>query len=405
MAHAVPVCQYISSELIRGHANTYVAAVANPAVGDYIGTMQQLRVTVECHFDYVGDNSWYNPSWHVITRPTPNLYHANLSVYFADGSEGSYKPVLTTTELESIGLGFVGLAGLLSFSPGNYISESFVPHNGYGKALYHSYDGGGWTFYVDSVSLQYSTRLSNHNHVRFNHRIYYRLVKINENFNALSETASTYSIAPFIMGNLAFRQVGFWSYTHYGTSNTISVPSPTQTLTFAQRTCATPYVEDGVVKLPMINQNNLPVVGSGGPWVEFNLKVDCPAHLGYIGYYVQPVHGVADGLESQGVININPASSAKGIGLQIETRSAPKWPDFARVQTNYKSSYRPIQFGPTNRYGWSTGYSQFGPDPNSNPLADRITVQTPPLRVRVYRTGTVVPGTFNAAIWVHMVYR
>jgi len=153
----------------------------------------------------------------------------------------------------------------------------------------------------------------------------------------------------------------------------------------------------------MINQNDLPSVGSVGPEVEFNLKVNCPTNLGYIGYYIQPVHGAANG---PGVININPASTAKGIGLQITTKTAPKWPDYHPYNTNIENQYLPIQFGPTNRYGWNYNYSQYGSGPNGDPLNDRATVQTqPPLRVRVYRTGTVVPGTFNAAIWVHMVYR
>jgi len=42
MANAAPVCYYQSSEVVRGHANTYISA-ANPAVGDYIGTMQELK--------------------------------------------------------------------------------------------------------------------------------------------------------------------------------------------------------------------------------------------------------------------------------------------------------------------------------------------------------------------------
>jgi len=401
MANAAPVCSYQSTEMWQGHANTLISA-ANPAVGDYIGTMQVLRVAINCQFDNYGDSGWNIPSWTITTRRTPNLYHANLSGYFADNTLlGSDKPVLTTTELESIGLGFVAVVGMISNSQGLH-TESFVPHDGIEKTLFHTHMYGGYHFTINSGLGE--DRLSNSNHIKIVVVMYHRLVKINENFNALSATPSTYSIAPFIMGNISFRQVNYQTNMKYGMSNVVSIPSPMHTLTFAQRTCATPHVDDGVVRLPMINQNDLPSVGSVGPEVKFELKVNCPTNLGYIGYYVQPVHGIANGLESQGVININPASTAKGIGLQITTHTAPKWPDYLQYVLN--GGNQPIRFGPTNRYGWGGGYRQFGSGPDGDPLNDRATYKTPtPLLVRVYRTGDVVPGTFNAAIWVHMVYR
>jgi len=72
MANAAPVCYYQSSEVVRGHADTYISA-ANPAVGDYIGTMQEFRVRTHCQFDHYG-SSWTSPSWTVTTKRTPNLY-------------------------------------------------------------------------------------------------------------------------------------------------------------------------------------------------------------------------------------------------------------------------------------------------------------------------------------------
>jgi len=134
----------------------------------------------------------------------------------------------------------------------------------------------------------------------------------------------------------------------------------------------------------------------------------CPRALINLGYYVEPVHGFEN--EAQGVIKINPASDAKGIGLQITTRSKPSNPDtggYLVLGPGLNPTYQPLKFGPTARYRvYSYSRTIW---PNLDPLTARNTYRAHdnviPLQVAVYRTGTVVPGTYNAAIFIHLVYR
>jgi len=223
------------------------------------------------------------------------------------------------------------------------------------------------------------------------YEIYYRFIKINENFNedALPGTCLNGS-TPVVIANLGMYE-GYGVFPKsigpaYSGTFQIAVSAPAATLHFVRRTCATPYVDEGIVRLPIIYPHQLPFVGSVGPEKEFTLKVNCPTSLGYIGYWVDPVHGVADGLESQGVININPASTAKGIGLQITSYLKP-WPYYDLYQgytdANNQVERRPIKFGPANRYPWGVSYS------SDNPLTDSATYQGIPLRVRVYRTPAI----------------
>jgi len=107
------------------------------------------------------------------------------------------------------------------------------------------------------------------------------------------------------------------------------------------------------------------------------------------------------------VIAINPASNAKGIGLQITTLSKSH-PIYIDGTVGLETDYQPIKFGPTARYGVHS-YGSGGSGPSGNPLTNERDYRAPsdtiPLRVAVYRTGEVVPGPYNAALYIHLVYR
>jgi len=276
--------------------------------------------------------------------------------------------------------------------------------------VYYNYSEAHWRN-LKKVEIRHLTLNAGpaYNITNEDYLIYYRFVKINENFDAHALLGTCLNgSTPVVVANLGMYE-GYGVFPQpvgpaYSGTFQIAVNAPHSTLHFARRTCATPTVDEGFVRLPVIYPHQLPSVGSVGPEKEFTLKINCPTSLGYIGYWVDPVHGVADGLESQGVININPASTAKGIGLQITSPTKP-WPYYAQYDyyrdANIQVEYRPIQFGPANRYPWS-GYPIYG---SGNPLTDSVTYHNVPLRVRVYRTGDIVPGAFNAAVRIHMVYR
>jgi len=315
--------------------------------------------------------------------------------------------VITNQALEACGIGFVSKIGSFNSGRGEagnlHYVETSIPFGGqhtayerhYGfPARYGKADGEGY-----------------HSIPGFFH-VEYRFIKINNNFAASAANESPYPCSnnpsSLAVANFKIKEYyvpnssdpDYWKEDPVYSDNipvTVNIP----TFHFAQRTCTTPYVDEGVVRLPMINQNDLPSVGSMGPVVEFNLKVNCPTNLGYVGYWIQAVHGIVD----NGVIAINPASTAKGIGLQITTRVSSNQYVNSYEESNY-GRYNPVNLysNGTSFYPLVPSYSRFGTGPDGDPLNERQNYQTVPLRVRVYRTGEVVPGTYNAAIWVHMAY-
>jgi len=389
-----------------GHMDTLIVPTTNVAVGEAVGAVQRASFGIRCMFAY-GHYSVSRRGYYQYIYGVPGTYWSGINYMVPMDN----LKVITNQALDACGIGFV--AKVKNFNSGRgeagnlYYNETSIPfggqptqymrHFGY-PDRYGNADGEGYYSIGGDFSVEY------------------RFIKINNNFaasavnespypcsnNPSSLTVANFKIKEYYVPNS--REPDYWKEDPVYSDNipvTVNIP----TFHFAQRTCTTPYVDEGVVRLPMINQNDLPRVGSVGPVVEFNLKVNCPANLGYIGYYIQPVHGIAEGASARGVININPASTAKGIGLQITTRVSSSQHVMA-YQENLYGRYFPVNLHSTGNsfYLLGSGYSRFGTGPDGDPLNDRQTYQTVPLRVRVYRTGDVVPGTYNAAIWVHMAY-
>jgi len=180
------------------------------------------------------------------------------------------------------------------------------------------------------------------------------------------------------------------------------------TLRIQQRSCH-PVVK--TVSLPSVDAAQLPSVGDSGPATNFTLTLRCPHNAAWYGYYVESVHGYED--EAQGVIKIAPASTAKGIGLQLTSRHYAH-PIYPSTGNRYGPTYVPIKFGPTNRYG-SALNTYTWPMVTGDPLTDESDYSFPYLspgeggmgsiKVAVYRTGTIVPGAYTAALTLYVVYR
>jgi len=311
------------------------------------------------------------------------LKSGKVQALYSTGLTATYispAPVLTTPALAARGLGFVAYIG------GNPITTHEFHLNAH--YLLNNPEGGG--YYSFSMYLPY------------------RFLKINDDF--VPGYAIPVSDFPF---NLVVFSVteGYlgneWPHHYFpqsneSTSHGVAIALPA--ITVAQRTCTTPYAADGIIRLQIIYPNDLPTIGSTVQEREFVLYMDCPTHLGRVGFYIEPVHGIAN--EDKGVININPSSSAKGIGLQITTNKKPNTALDNIYNGNWPGVHAPIKFGPSNPYVWSDSYSLSPSFSGSeNPLTSRNIFQTAPLKVAIYRTGTVEPGTFTAAIRVHIVYK
>jgi len=227
---------------------------------------------------------------------------------------------------------------------------------------------------------------------------FYYFVKINNNLDALLDgIPRTVQTTPFPLVAVAIQADDSAVF-----SPTAQVMAHMPTLTFAQRTCTTPFTN--TVKLPTVNAADLDAIAVGDslPPTDFWITMNCPRGLAAVGYYVTDVHGFEN--EAQGVIKINPASQAKGIGLRITTRSRPStgyW-----VADGLNPNYQPVTFGPGVRY---LSYDNINSTIDGDPLNDRADYRAHnnaiPLQVAIYRVGAVVPGTFNAAIYIHLVYR
>jgi len=94
--------------------------------------------------------------------------------------------------------------------------------------------------------------------------------------------------------------------------------------------------------------------------------------------------------------------------LQITTRRIPN-PIYIDSSAVIGVTYQPIKFGSTHRYRVHSSLPFGAADVNIDPLTHETNHTAPdntiPLQVAVYRTGTVVPGTYNASIFIHLVYR
>jgi len=137
--------------------------------------------------------------------------------------------------------------------------------------------------------------------------VHYRFNKINENLT-VSDSAATVllpqvPLAAFLIHDNESTGPQDWSPIAHAT---LTMP----TLTIAQRAC-TPFTN--TVKLPLIYADELNNINIGDslPPTDFWIKMRCPSNIGTIGFYVESAHGFEN--EVQGVIKINPASTAKGI--------------------------------------------------------------------------------------------
>lgn len=119
-------------------------------------------------------------------------------------------------------------------------------------------------------------------------------------------------------------------------------------------------------------------VGSTLPPVDFSIKVNnCPAGMTSVKYQLDLAPGIAAYNAASGVIKLDPASTATGVGIQITNAS----------NVAYNLSTKP----------WNTV------TPTYTGAAGNFTI---PLRARYYRTATTLtPGTANSAIVFTMEYR
>jgi len=367
-AQAALDCTVKSAQLARGHANTYLVPPGALAIGDFVGTDNVFDVIYRCKV------SGTPTQWGIAERKVPGV---SLSGHSADWNVTDTMPILTTAQLQQYGLGFSGFYFHRNQWPP---AETFVNAD---RQVY---------FWKDLPAVD------GEGYVELGVSVNYRFSKLNDNLDALLDgTPVTVQALPFALAAVAIRDDESDAF-----SPTVQATATMPTLTIAQRAC-TPFTN--FVKLPTVNANELPMIGSLGTERDFWIQMRCPSNLAHIGYYIVPIHGIAN--EAQGVININPASQAKGIGLRITTRSIPH-PVYIDNSVDIGATYQPIKFGPTNRYRVYSSL-RWGAGVNTDPLVTETDHTAPldtiPLRVAVYRTGEVVPGTYNAAIYIHLVYR
>jgi len=369
MAHAALDCTVKSAQLVQGHANTYLVPPGVLAIGDFVGTDNTFDMIYRCKV------SGAPTQWGIAERKVAGVINTG---FYVDVNATDNHPVLTTAQLQQYGLGFSGYY---------YHRNQWPPAEAFVNADRPVY------FWKDLPAAD------SEGYVELGVSIEYRFSKLNNNLDALLDgNPVTVQALPFALAAVAIRD-----NESTVLSPTVQVTATMPTLTIAQRAC-TPFTNS--VTLPTVNANDLPTIGSLGTEREFHIQMRCPSNLAHIGYYIVPVHGIANA--AQGVININPASQAKGIGLRITTRSIPDPLYIDNSVTPPSATYHPVKFGPSNRYRvysslrWGAGVNT---DPLTSETDHTAPLDTIPLRVAVYRTGTVVPGTYNASIFIHLVYR
>jgi len=361
-------CTVKSTQLERGHANTYIVGQIHP-IADKVGSVQIVRIIYRCQV------SGTPTQWGIASRSVPTTYATGL---VAHPNDTSNHPVMTTAQLEQYGLGFAGYFYPAGQWPGSIAYQNMDHPAAVVWQALPAADGDGYVE-LDVMAMYY-------------------FVKINDNLDALlDEIPRTVQATPFPLVAVTIQADDSAVF-----SPTAQVMAHMPTLTVAQRTCTTPFVN--TVKLPPVNAADLTVVGASGPPTDFWIEVRCPHGLAMFAYYVEPAHGFEN--EAQGVIKINPASDAKGIGLQITTRSKPST-GYLVTGPGLNPTYQPLTFGATVRYAAYGFHHTIRPntDPLNATRIYRINDAVIPLRAAVYRTGTVVPGTYNAAIFIHLVYR
>jgi len=370
VAQATLDCTVKSAQLIRGHANIYLVPPDGLAIGDFVGSENTFEIIYRCKV------SGTPTQWGIAERNVTTVTDTGLS---AQWNSVDVYPVLTTSQLQQYGLGFSGFYFAANQWPPSRIFSNINDQAWIWKNL-PTVDGEGY--------------------VEIGVWLNYRFSKINNNLDAIVNGGPvTVQALPFPLAAFAVRD-----NTNTTLSPVAQVTATMPTLTIAQRAC-TPFTN--TVKLPLIYADELNNINIGDslPPTDFWIEMRCPSNIGEIGYYVESPQGFEN--EAQGVIKINPTSSAKGIGLRITTRSTPD-PIYIDGSVALGATYQPIKFGSTNRYRvysslrWGAGVNI---DPLTAETDHTAPLDTIPLRVAVYRTGTVVPGTYNAAIFIHLVYR
>jgi len=324
-------CTILSTQLL-GPEQEQNIAVAPTAfeVGDFVGSDRFFRIVYECSFDS-------NPiKWGIREYNTPATTGTGLSVIW-NNENLTLLPIFTTPQLSQYGLGITGYY-YPTFLWSEVLSEDFSNINRYPTAF-----SSTPSYYTGNIAV-----------VGIDFR--FRFVKINNNLDAiLNNTVSTPYPSAFPIATFSVVDDNN-NYESPLANITAHIPN----LAIMQRAC-TPFVE--TVTLPSVGAIELPMVGSTGSATDFRFTVRCPHNAAWFGYYVESAHGYED--EANGVIKIDPASVAKGIGLQITTRSISH-PEILGM-TSMLPNHQPIKFGPTNRYGGAdvTPYSV-----TNNPLAD-----------------------------------
>jgi len=365
-ARAALDCTIKSAQLLDGHATTHLVPSSTLAIGDFVSVANLFEIIYRCKVNGTPTQ------WGISGRNVTTVANTGITATWSTITD--IYPILTTPQLQQRGLGFSG----------------FYFHRNEWPPAYTLTNTDGPAFFWKNLPAADSE-----GYVELGISVVYRFHKINDNLDTTG-SAVTVQALPFPLA--AFVIHDNQDQTIFSPIAQVTATMPT--LTIAQRAC-TPFTNS--VKLPTVNANELPTIGSLGTERDFWIEMRCPSNIGHIMYYIVPVHGIAN--EAQGVININPASQAKGIGLQITTRSIP---DPVYVVDAIVTDYQPVKFGSNNRY-WVRSSLPFGAGPNTDPLTTETDHTAPldtiPLRVAVYRTGTVVPGTYNAAIFIHLVYR
>jgi len=368
-------CTVLSAQLL-GPEQEQVIAVAPGTfdIGDFVGGDRFFQIIFRCKTDAT------QYKWSLYQNGLSSIYPASIpNVNWANESHAS---VFTTMQLESLGLGVIGY----------YYSASYAGHFDLAPGQFFSNDYNELLMVFDPP-LPIAIEDNVYFYPRVNFR--YRFVKINNNLDAILNTAVTTSY-PTAIPIATFGVIDDQGYISPTGAATVHIP----TLHIQQRAC-TPFIKD--VSLPSVDAAELPSVGSKGATSDFNFTVRCPHNAARFGYYVESQYGYEN--EPNGVIKIDPASTAKGIGLQVTTRMIAK-----PIADNLAiaPSYQPFKFGSTNIYG-NTSYVAIT---NGNPLTNEtdytfpgVFSNTPQLKVAVYRTGNLVPGSYTAALKVYIVYR
>jgi len=338
----------------------------NFAINDYIGGHRYFVVTYNCQIDSPSTTRWGMREHHLSTTINTGLILDDAHVF-------------TTAEWQTYGIGFMGTYNQRDHWPAGVRRFDNQNKDTYAYLNVRPQDIVG-------------------NRVDLRAEMIFRLVKINNNFDALVDTTTVTSYPlpfPIAATSIADDQ-GYVSPVAHMTAN-ISI------LNIMRRTC-TPFGQK-TVQLPSVDAAELPNIGDTGNTTDFNITVRCPFNMARYGYYVESVHGYED--EPNGVIKIDPASTAKGIGLQVTTRSQADPVSVERDSGGMLPNHQPFKFGPTNRYGIANiRNADWSGTPATNEANYVFPRNNVPLKVAVYRTGgSLVAGSYTAGLTVYMVYR